>query len=273
MATNSVSQPAPSTESRRLPVTRWLGHFDAFELLGVDVQQVAGRGMFVALHGLSRRQVAQLGQAGTRQHTADGGFGHPHRLGDAGLQLTAVAQLHDEQRLGRIDGPRRPAQVWKMRQLTRLHRRPGSARATRAPWLQSRQTALATSPDVLRPSTVSSRTSLHSTDVRESGMLVAVHSADPLEVWVFGDFQSPRLSPDEHRIQPIEASHLGRAGAPDPNLRALPLSRCGKRRTNRASLSVLGVTGSSFCRVLKIVEIPRDRVGASCDSSTLARNY
>ena len=25
MATNSISQPAPSTESRRLPVTRWLG--------------------------------------------------------------------------------------------------------------------------------------------------------------------------------------------------------------------------------------------------------
>jgi hypothetical protein len=25
MATNSISQPAPSTESRRLPLTRWLG--------------------------------------------------------------------------------------------------------------------------------------------------------------------------------------------------------------------------------------------------------
>ncbi|WP_416359947.1 GNAT family N-acetyltransferase, partial [Burkholderia cepacia] len=27
--------------------------------------------------------------------------------------------------------------------------------------------------------------------------------------WVFGDFQSPRLSPDEPSIQPIEASQLG----------------------------------------------------------------
>jgi hypothetical protein len=39
---------------------------------------------------------------------------------------------------------------------------------------------------------------------------VAVHLAELLEVWVFGDFQSPRLSPDEplRQIQRIEASHL-----------------------------------------------------------------
>jgi len=29
--------------------------------------------------------------------------------------------------------------------------------------------------------------------------------------WVFGDFQSLKPNPDEHRIQPIEASQLGRA--------------------------------------------------------------
>jgi len=42
-------------------------------------------------------------------------------------------------------------------------------------------------------------------------MLVAVHSAELLEVWVFGDFQSPRLSPGEHPIQRIEASQLAAA--------------------------------------------------------------
>lgn len=26
--------------------------------------------------------------------------------------------------------------------------------------------------------------------------------------WMFGDFQSPKPNPDEHRIQPIEASQL-----------------------------------------------------------------
>ncbi|WP_208458710.1 hypothetical protein, partial [Burkholderia sp. BCC1047] len=41
-----------------------------------------------------------------------------------------------------------------------------------------------------------------------SGILMGVHPAGFLEGWVFGDFQSPRLSPDEPSIQPIEASHL-----------------------------------------------------------------
>ncbi|WP_175976649.1 helix-turn-helix transcriptional regulator, partial [Burkholderia sp. BCC1047] len=38
--------------------------------------------------------------------------------------------------------------------------------------------------------------------------LMGVHPAGFLEGWVFGDFQSPRLSPDEPSIQPIEASQL-----------------------------------------------------------------
>ncbi|WP_425126844.1 hypothetical protein, partial [Burkholderia cepacia] len=42
----------------------------------------------------------------------------------------------------------------------------------------------------------------------ESGILMGVHPAGFLEGWVFGDFQSPRLSPDEPSIQPIEASQL-----------------------------------------------------------------
>ena len=39
-------------------------------------------------------------------------------------------------------------------------------------------------------------------------MLVAVHPVGFLEDWLFGDFQSLKPNPDEHRIQPIEASHL-----------------------------------------------------------------
>jgi Na+/phosphate symporter len=45
-------------------------------------------------------------------------------------------------------------------------------------------------------------------------MLVAVHPAVLLENWVFGDFQSLKPSPDEHRIQPIEASQLVHGDAP-----------------------------------------------------------
>ncbi|WP_206145513.1 hypothetical protein, partial [Burkholderia sp. Ac-20384] len=46
-----------------------------------------------------------------------------------------------------------------------------------------------------------------------SGILMGVHPAGFLEGWVFGDFQSPRLSPDEPSIQPIEASQLARRDA------------------------------------------------------------
>ncbi len=42
----------------------------------------------------------------------------------------------------------------------------------------------------------------------KSGMLMGVHPVGFLEDWVFGDFQSLKLKPDEHRIQPIETSHL-----------------------------------------------------------------
>ncbi|MFZ2828782.1 hypothetical protein, partial [Hydrogenophaga sp.] len=42
----------------------------------------------------------------------------------------------------------------------------------------------------------------------KSGMLMGVHPVGFLEDWVFGDFQSLKPNPDEHRIQPIEASHL-----------------------------------------------------------------
>lgn len=59
---------------------------------------------------------------------------------------------------------------------------------------------------------------LKSTRESESGILMGVHPAGFLVDWVFGDFQSPRLSPDEPSIQPIEASQLARLklSAPDP---------------------------------------------------------
>ncbi|KAF7962814.1 hypothetical protein AWV80_17280 [Cupriavidus sp. UYMU48A] len=47
-----------------------------------------------------------------------------------------------------------------------------------------------------------------STGKGESGILMGVHPAEILEVWVFGDFQFSRLSSDEPRIQRIEASQL-----------------------------------------------------------------
>ncbi|WP_218829742.1 hypothetical protein, partial [Burkholderia aenigmatica] len=64
----------------------------------------------------------------------------------------------------------------------------------------------------------------------ESGILMGVHPAGFLEGWVFGDFQSPRLSPDEPSIQPIEASHLAERIAFDKpsSQKNIPLSPIGE---------------------------------------------
>lgn len=43
---------------------------------------------------------------------------------------------------------------------------------------------------------------LKSTRKSESGIFMGVHPAGFLEGWVFGDFESLRLSPDEPSIQP-----------------------------------------------------------------------
>ena len=76
---------------------------DAAELLGVDVQQVAGRLVLVAHDRLGRLQIAQLGQPGTREHAPDGALGHAQARGDARMGQALAAQLDDRQRLGRID--------------------------------------------------------------------------------------------------------------------------------------------------------------------------
>ena len=76
---------------------------DAAELLGVDVQQIAGVLMLVAHDRLARLQIAQPRQAGACQHPTDGALGHPQARGDAGLGQAAAAQLDDRQRLGRGD--------------------------------------------------------------------------------------------------------------------------------------------------------------------------
>ncbi len=72
----------------------------------------------------------------------------------------------------------------------------------------------------------------------KSGMLMGVHPVGFLEDWVFGDFQSLKPNPDEHRIQPIEASHLGtgRAGA---SLNLLAAWQAGK-------VTALGNLGASY---------------------------
>jgi cytochrome c peroxidase len=76
---------------------------------------------------------------------------------------------------------------------------------------------------------------------------VAVHPAVLLETWVFGDFQSLKPSPDEHRIQPIEA----------PQLVALPVTsdidpakaRLGAKLFSDKRLSADGTVSCQSCHL------------------------
>lgn len=68
-ATNSVSQPPPSTESRRLPVTRWLGRTLRPSFL-VSMCRLAWRFVLVAHGRFAWLQVTELGQPRTGQHAA-----------------------------------------------------------------------------------------------------------------------------------------------------------------------------------------------------------
>ncbi|WP_312757030.1 hypothetical protein [Pulveribacter sp.] len=70
----------------------------------------------------------------------------------------------------------------------------------------------------------------------KSGMLMGVHPVGFLEDWVFGDFQSLKLNPDEHRIQPIEASHLAHSDVMACDCRQSPEDRAPRRPDRQAKL-------------------------------------
>jgi hypothetical protein len=97
-----------STFDRIAPIARDAvsGANDVPELLGVEMQKIAGRGVLVALRRLGRLQIREPGQARARQHPCDGGLRDPDTARDAALHHTTPAQFDDQQRLGRIDRPR-----------------------------------------------------------------------------------------------------------------------------------------------------------------------
>lgn len=102
MATKSVSQPDPSTESRRLPVKRWLGRTMRPSFL---VSMCADpRGLVLVAHnGLQRLQIPQLRHVRSCQSAADRGLRNAHAACKAGLQHSLLAQLDDERSLGCIN--------------------------------------------------------------------------------------------------------------------------------------------------------------------------
>jgi len=63
-----------------------------------------------------------------------------------------------------------------------------------------------------------------------SGMPMGVHPVGLLEDWVFGDFQSLKPTSDEHRTQPIGASHLAVARKLWKSLKTLSYTLCQRSR-------------------------------------------
>jgi len=75
--------------------------FDAAELLGVDVNEIAGMFMLVAHDRFGGLEIPQPGQPCPGKHPAHGALGHPQARGNSRLNQAPAAQLDDRQRLGR----------------------------------------------------------------------------------------------------------------------------------------------------------------------------
>jgi hypothetical protein len=71
------------------------GSEEAAELLDVEMQQIAGGGMFVAAQGPSRFEIADTVQASAAQNAADGSGREADSLGDVSAGPTLAAQRND----------------------------------------------------------------------------------------------------------------------------------------------------------------------------------
>src|SRR5581483_9119347 len=93
---------------------------DATELLGVDMQQVAGMRMLVTEHRLARLQISPPRQPGSPENPAHRALRQAKASRNARLREEAPAQLDDGQRRRRRDHSR--ADVWPRRRIaqTRL---------------------------------------------------------------------------------------------------------------------------------------------------------
>ena len=155
------------------------GALDAPELLGVQVQQIAWRIVFVADHWFARLQVTQLRQSHAREHPADGTLGHTQSLSNTGLRQPLAAQFHDRQRFARLDLARAQSRFTGAVAQARLVRcqvapQPLPSRSCTHPRRGRGRAGGETFNSHLQDH-------LESTGVGESGILMGVHSAGPLE--------------------------------------------------------------------------------------------
>ncbi len=84
------------------------GAEEASELLDVEMQQIAGGGMFVAAQGPSRFEIADTAEAFAAQNAADGGGREADSLGDVSASPTLAAQRNDALDQRPRGPPRRP---------------------------------------------------------------------------------------------------------------------------------------------------------------------
>ena len=84
-----------ATGPRAISGNAMTGAEEAAELLDVEMQQIAGGGMFVAAQGPSRFEIADTVQAGAAQDAADGSGREADSLGDVSAGPTLAAQRND----------------------------------------------------------------------------------------------------------------------------------------------------------------------------------
>ena len=178
------------------------GAEEAAELLDVEMQQIAGAGMFVAAHGPSRFEIADTTEAFAVQNAADGSGREADSLGDVSVGPTLAAQRNDA-----LDqGPRGPSRAAVRSRGTIVQTGDALAAVTRQPLVDGSQRdatgrrgvpwRLLLGEDALDDP--------HSHIRRQSCILVDVHSVSPsLLLWDNSSFPGP--GPNE---QPSETSQL-----------------------------------------------------------------
>lgn len=164
--------------------------------------------MLVSLDRLAPLQIGQTRQSSTYQDSTDSRRRYTDLACDLTLQQALLAQLNDQQ--SRVRRNRAGRTSWSRRCVGQCSRT--ACQVASQPFAYSRRRHAAVGCRLRHTQTEFGDLVNHlkSAGKGESGILMGVHPAGFPEGWMFGDFQSPGLSPDEPSIQPIEASQLER---------------------------------------------------------------
>ena len=153
--------------------------YNSAQLLGIDMQQIAGMLVLVAHARRTRRQIRPSRQTCPRQDSTDGAFGYAQTLRDPGMGQEAAAQLHDRQ--GGMGGDRTRTSLRSRRRIAQP--RLALGQVTTQPFTHGRHAdvVLGGRGGVSQLAREQVLDHFQSTDDGESGILVDVHPAELLK--------------------------------------------------------------------------------------------